>query len=175
MGRHSSFLTPKMYLWIFCTCDVISLVIQAIGGGVASSASDDDKAQMDTGTHIMVGGIVFQLASITLFVVCAVDFLWRVLRRGSGVLRDFVPLIGAMVFSMVCIYIRSIYRTVELLQGWTGYLITHEVYFVVLDGVMMVLAVVVFNVFHPGWLLPEKEDSKLEEKGSTSRFAMEMS
>lgn len=47
------------------------------------------------------------------------------------------------------IYVRSIYRTIELLQGWTGFLITHEVYFVVLDGAMMVLAVGIFNLFHP--------------------------
>jgi hypothetical protein len=58
---------------------------------------------------------------------------------------------------VLCIYVRSIYRTIELLQGWKGYLITHEEYFVALDGAMMVAAVVVFNVVHPGWLLPDQE------------------
>lgn len=66
-----------------------------------------------------------------------------------------MPLLGAMIFSVLCIYVRSIYRTIELLQGWRGYLITHEKYFIALDGAMMVAAVAVFNIIHPGWLLPD--------------------
>lgn len=59
------------------------------------------------------------------------------------------------------IYIRSIYRTIELLQGWTGYLITHEIYFIVLDGTMMVLAVGIFNLIHPAWFsLGDIQDRK---------------
>jgi hypothetical protein len=48
------------------------------------------------------------------------------------------------------IYIRCIYRTVELLGGWSGYIITHEVYFACLDGLPMVIALITFNIFHPG-------------------------
>ena len=109
------------------------------------------------GTHTMVAGIVFQLASITVFVFLAADFVRRTLRLQllQTMTGTIVPLLGAMIFSVVCIYIRSIYRTIELSQGWTGYLITHERYFIVLDGVMMVLAVGIFNIFHPGWLLPK--------------------
>ncbi|RAK96468.1 RTA1 domain-containing protein [Aspergillus ibericus CBS 121593] len=156
-GPASSMLTPKRYLWIFCTCDVVSLVIQAAGGGLASSESDEVNGDTSLGTNIMVAGIVFQLASISIFVICAVDFFRRSVRLGyrqALVNGPLSYLVGAMVFSVVCIYIRSIYRTIELAQGWSGYLITHQTYFIVLDGVMMVLAVAVFNIFHPGWLLP---------------------
>jgi hypothetical protein len=59
-----------MYLWIFCTCDVLSLVIQAIGGGMASSESDQNEDTKPV-TDIMVAGIIFQLVSITVFVVFA--------------------------------------------------------------------------------------------------------
>ena len=45
--------------------------------------------------------------------------------------------------------VRNFYRAVELAQGWHGYLITHEVYFTVLDGTLMVMAVGVFNLFFP--------------------------
>jgi hypothetical protein len=60
----------------------------------------------------------------------------------------------AATFAIVMIYIRSIYRTIELSQGWTGYLITHELYFIVLDAVTMFLCGVIFNIVHPGWFLP---------------------
>lgn len=52
-------------------------------------------------------------------------------------------------FSAFCIIVRNFYRAIELSQGWTGYLITHEVYFAVLDGALMALSVGVFNVFFP--------------------------
>ncbi|KAL2014299.1 hypothetical protein VTN00DRAFT_1824 [Thermoascus crustaceus] len=160
LGRDSSFLSPALYLWIFCTCDIISLVVQAIGGGMASSESNngDDTAP---GTNVMVAGIIFQLVSITVFMVCAADFVRRTMRRGllqnNALKGTMVPLLYAMVFSVVCIYIRSIYRTIELLQGWDGYLITTERFFIALDGVMMVLAVAIFNFIHPGWFMPSAE------------------
>jgi hypothetical protein len=156
LGRESSILSPRLYLWIFCTCDVISLVVQAIGGGMASAAADEVDGNTAPGTHIMVAGIAFQMASITVFMICAADFVRRALQRRllQPLTGTVVPLLVAMVFSVVCIYVRSIYRTIELSEGWSGYLITTERYFIALDGAMMVLAVVVFNVFHPGWLLP---------------------
>jgi hypothetical protein len=170
-GNETSFLKPKLYLWIFCTCDVISLVIQAAGGGIASSESSDPHGNPDSGTHTMVAGIVFQLISISVFVYCTIDFFLRIKRVGQ--LQHFThgplaTLTGAMVLSVVCIYIRSIYRTVELAQGWTGYLITHESYFIGLDGIMMIIAVGVFNLCHPGWLLLSNTEAFLPQYRKTS-------
>ncbi|KAF2137940.1 uncharacterized protein K452DRAFT_216069, partial [Aplosporella prunicola CBS 121167] len=152
MGRSSSPISEKMYLIIFVTCDVVSLVVQAVGGAMASIASQSDPPK-DTkpGTNIMVAGIVFQMASITLFCCFFVLFLWRVRRRTLS-LRIKV-LIAATTLSIFVIYIRSVYRTIELAQGWDGYLITHEGYFVSLDGAMMVIAVAVFNLVHPAYFL----------------------
>ena len=151
VGPHSSPIAPKTYLWIFCSCDVLSLVVQAVGGGMASVASGEANGNTKPGTDIMVAGILFQLASISIFVALLIMFLLRV--RHARFPWNLKLLVGAMIFSVVMIYIRSIYRSIELLQGWNGYLITHQIYFVVLDAVLMVLAVSVFNVLNPGWLL----------------------
>lgn len=126
---------------------------------MASAAANKVHGNTAPGTHIMVAGIVFQLFSITLFVLCAADFIRRTMRRRllPQLTGSVIPLLAGMVLSVLCIYVRSIYRTVELLQGWKGFLITHEKYFVALDGAMMVVAVAVFNVLHPGWLLPGQE------------------
>jgi hypothetical protein len=168
-GPESSFLSPKLYLWIFCTCDVISLVIQAAGGGLASSASNG-KGDTKPGTNTMVAGIVFQLVSISVFVYCAIDFLRRTTRAGlikMGKMDSTNCIVFAMIISVVFIYIRSIYRVVELAQGWTGYIITHEVFFIALDGVMMIVAVGIFNIFHPGWLLPSYDSFTLPKHQSS--------
>ena len=106
----------------------------------------------------MVGGIVFQMASITVFVGFFVEFLRRVRSQKKSLGTKINVLIAATAFSCTMIYMRSIYRTIELLQGWTGYLITHEPYFIGLDAVMMLLAVSIFNIIHPGLCLPQSRN-----------------
>jgi len=152
VGRDSSLLSPRMYVIIFSSFDVISLVIQAIGGGSASVA-DQRGTSTKAGTHIMVAGILFQLATMLVFVVFALDFV----RRSAGMEKPGATskCIYALGFSILVIVIRSIYRSIELLQGWSGYLITHERYFIALDGAMMVLAVGVYNIVDPAVLLPK--------------------
>ena len=62
-------------------------------------------------------------------------------------------LLFATRFSKACIIISNFYCAIELSQGWNRYLITHEPYFCVLYGALVVLAVVVFNVVHQAWNL----------------------
>ncbi|KAI9848235.1 MAG: hypothetical protein M1838_000624 [Thelocarpon superellum] len=153
VGPHTSPISPRTYLFIFCTCDVISLVVQAVGGGLASVASNSINGNTKPGTNAMVAGIVFQMASITVFLYFFVTFCLRA--QMSTQPSKLKVLLVACCFSVTAIYIRSIYRTIELAQGWSGYLITHESYFIGLDGAMMIFAVTIFNVVHPGWFLSE--------------------
>lgn len=155
LGRASSILSAKWYTIIFCTCDVVSLIIQAVGGAMASMA--DTNEEQDRGTDIMEGGIGFQLATMTLFGVLLGDFARRIYGSKFGlrgaVTRELKLVLIAITISFVMIYIRSIYRTIELAQGWRGYLITHEGYFIGLDAAIMVVAVAVFVPIDPAVML----------------------
>jgi O-antigen/teichoic acid export membrane protein len=101
----------------------------------------------------MVAGIVFQLASILVFTTFFIYVLYRAKNLGIQHLNN--PrvrwIVAATAFSVTCVVIRSIYRTIEMLQGWRGYLMTTERYFIALDGSLMVAAVAIFNVINPGW------------------------
>ncbi|GFZ42983.1 hypothetical protein JCM24511_00701 [Saitozyma sp. JCM 24511] len=221
LGSAYSLLKPKWYLITFVSADIISLVLQAIGGGRAAVA-----AKLGTNTHtatqIMLAGILFQLVTMTVFVVLAVDFIARVILRkpyafqlrrsaaaaaesgsasdsetqthtpnGSGIdaeaakststslaghgagagspesesgsesdpaaLRRAEWLLAGVAFASLMIYVRGIYRAIELAQGWSGYLITHEPYFIYLDGLPMVLCYYAFAALHPGFLLPRRQ------------------
>ena len=132
--------------------DILSIVIQAIGGALASKAG----SQTPTGdtapeTHLMIAGIIIQLVSMCGFGFLWVFFVWR----ARSVMRTtkINLLVAATTFSAFCIIVRNFYRAVELSQGREGYLITHEPYFCILDGAIMVLAVVPFNIIHPAWCL----------------------
>lgn len=47
------------------------------------------------------------------------------------------------------IYVRCIYRVLELSEGWRGYLITHEAFILTLDALMVLLSCLTFIPFHP--------------------------
>jgi len=57
-------------------------------------------------------------------------------------------------FSTLCILIRSVYRTIELSNGFEGFIIHQQQLFNWLDGAMIVLALATWNILHPGRLLP---------------------
>ena len=114
----------------------------------------------------MLGGIVFQMIAITIYMILAIEFIFRYLTDKPFQRPDNEPPTGnyfldknmkAMLFgsafSSVAIYVRSIYRTIELTDGWEGRIITTELYFNTMDGAMILLAMYCLNFFHPGRLL----------------------
>lgn len=161
-------VSSRTYLYTFITFDVLSIIIQAIGGGMASSAGGKSPpGNTKPGTHVMMSGIIIQLVSMSIFGILWLVFVWRA--RAEPYSRTLVL---ATTFSAFCIIVRNFYRAIELSQGWKGYLITHEVYFAVLDGALMTLAVSVFNIFFPARYLsgePRPRKSALDRLSSCPR------
>ncbi|KAJ7082390.1 RTA1-like protein [Mycena belliarum] len=173
LGSSYSWLTPKWYTILFLPGDVIALVVQGIGGGMASTA--DDLAGAETGSKVMLGGIGFQFAVIIIFSILSGDFIRRYLcdqpvrgRVGSrGPLTPALKLmLAALVFSTTTLFIRSVYRIIELQDGWNGRIIHTELYFNVLDGGMVVLAIFTLNFAHPGLLLRPASTPALEKNAT---------
>ncbi|KAJ7238139.1 RTA1-like protein [Mycena haematopus] len=185
LGPCYSRLTPRWYTIIFVTCDIVALVIQGAGGGIASSS--DTLSGANLGANIMLAGIVFQFVAIIAYSSLAGDFLRRYHNdsplRGSSVARGVMDtklktMIGALTFSTLVLFIRSIYRIIELATGWNGRIIHTEVYFNVLDGGMVILAIFTINFAHPGRLLEPPRDKYLtkaetQSQGSSMREMME--
>ncbi|KAJ7245613.1 RTA1 like protein-domain-containing protein [Mycena haematopus] len=130
-------MSPKLYMIVFLSCDVISLVIQAIGGGMAATAVNQRK-NPNLGGNVMLGGIVLQMVAISVFVLCASEFLLRYLNNRPLVpsSKTQVPLspkiklfVCALGLTTTCLFIRAVYRVIELSDGWTGRIIHTQVYF----------------------------------------------
>ncbi|KAG9945505.1 RTA1-domain-containing protein, partial [Aureobasidium melanogenum] len=157
-GPGVSPIRPVWYLWIFCTVDIISLVIQAVGGGSAAVAfNSTPPGNTKVGTDIMVAGIDFQLASVIVFSILFFLFLYRAALKlrlpAFKNDRNMKLLVLVTSFSILLIIMRSIYRTIELAGGWTGRVIETERYFIALDGAPMAALVIAFNILHPGVLI----------------------
>ena len=78
-GPEYSVLKPKLYTWIFITCDAFGFVTQLVGGGVSSSATNGKGSQstVNLGNDIMIAGIAFQAVTMAIAGILAIVFMVR--------------------------------------------------------------------------------------------------
>lgn len=82
-------MKPKLYTIVFVSFDLLSLVLQAIGGALAATAK---PGHSQNGTHIMIGGLICQVLSMVLFIIVWGDFALRTRRaKFSGALSRTAP------------------------------------------------------------------------------------
>ncbi|GKT42436.1 sphingoid long-chain base transporter RSB1 [Colletotrichum spaethianum] len=173
-GPDNSRIPPKWYTGIFIPCDLISLVFQAVGGALASVANHR-REPTRTGDNIMIAGLAFQVFTMLILMLVAADFALRIHRRArrahlpnlSAALdnhpamvrlrasRRFKAFLSALALATVCIFVRCVFRVVELSGGWTGPLMGRQGLFVGFEGVMVAAAVLALNLFHPAFCSKE--------------------
>lgn len=159
----------------------------------------------------MLAGISFQLAIVSIFFFVTTEFYWRYFTdrplRGKktsstprssetlaenerGAITGKMVLVNfGLLFTTLLLWIRAVYRVIELADGWNGRIISTEVYFSecsprkhfiilnadsqhslfldALDAMMVVLSMICWNFIHPGFFLPPKYNSDIAEKKAT--------
>lgn len=152
-----SLLKPRTYTLLFIGCDIVSLVLQAVGGAIAAVA--DDRVKIRKGSNIMVGGLSAQVASLLLFMGLSLEFGHRCwvhqdqlnpkhARLYSS--RHFKVFLVSLALATICIFVRSVFRVAELSAGFGGKLANDEVTYMILEGAMIVIASVTLTIMHPG-------------------------
>ncbi|KAK3623659.1 hypothetical protein LTR56_009609 [Elasticomyces elasticus] len=180
-GPDFSRLSPARYTQIFISCDVFSIILQAVGGALASVA--ETMSLLEVGDNIMIAGLATQVFTLVIFGILAADYglsIWRNRTQlnphtiGLRSSRRFKLFIVALWIAYLGILIRCIYRVAELAGGWVDNPILRNQYlFIVLDGCAVALAALVLNVWHPGYCFPRKHQAALTtsekfDKGDTT-------
>ncbi|KAF3049685.1 hypothetical protein E8E11_010144 [Didymella keratinophila] len=153
-------LKPKLYTYIFVGCDLLALILQAIGGALAATAKD--KRGSDQGVRVMIAGLISQVVTMAWFLALWADFVIRHRRaRGRTTIKlgmyealeasdGFKWFQWSLFVATGLIFVRCVYRVVELWEGFGGHLANHEASFMVFEGPMIILAVGGLTWFHPG-------------------------
>lgn len=157
-GPQYSPLKPRLYPWVFIGCDIGSIVLQAVGGGIAASGGSSNMKLLNAGNSLIVTGIAFQVATMTACGLLVLLYVWRY-RKGApmkGQLNEKsdyqlskeqgnvslgkVKLFGAVVcLAYFTVLIRCIYRLPEMAGGWGNPLMRNEKEFLLLDGMYVYL------------------------------------
>ncbi|KAG9250058.1 RTA1 like protein-domain-containing protein [Emericellopsis atlantica] len=159
-GESISRIKPRTYTTFFVGCDIVSLVVQAVGGGIAASTPLTNPHMIDVGTNILVAGLSIQVACLFAFSACSLEFFWRVRKNPSMANPEFTDLVNSKRFKFFLLavlgataflFVRTLFRSVELSEGFAGDLANNEVEFMILDGVMVILASLCLTIWHPGY------------------------
>ncbi|KAI0669853.1 RTA1 like protein [Trametes maxima] len=178
-GQQYSRLSPRLYSKIFFTVDIIALLIQAAGGGLAGG---NGGVIDEIASYIMLGGILDVsnampsiAVSLTIFYALMVEYLvrgiknrplrratesvgaWHTISGNTGAQQSIEKPMKYLAFALCAeatfLWIRGVYRTVELADGWDGKVIHTQSLFIAFDGVMVFLTMLIMNIFHPGRFL----------------------
>ena len=135
--------------------DTIMLVSQARKQGQQSAIANDPK-----GLHIYMGGIGFQQFCIFLFLALAIRLHRKLIAMpASPEKRNGIILLFVNYAVVALITIRIIFRLVEYSSGFESSIPLKEAYQYVFDSAVMMIALVLYNVFHPGRLMPGAESN----------------
>ncbi|KUI72674.1 Sphingoid long-chain base transporter RSB1 [Cytospora mali] len=147
-------------IWLrhfFLGWGIFTLALQAIGSAFAAEGTS--KTEIQEGVNVLVAGLGLQVISILGFFGLYYRFMFRVNRnrefldpRFSAVYhstRFEMALLGIQV-ALVLILTRTAARMAQLLSGLDSTFSQSQVYLVVLDGILVLLAAIILTIFTPG-------------------------
>lgn len=143
IGAEYSRIPANYYTWIFIACDLLALILQGAGGGVAATA-DSGSSLQGTGNNLMMAGIVWQVFTLMVFAVLASEYARNAFINRAHFSQSVINLLSslrfrlflsAIVLAFFTVFIRCIYRIAEMAGGWENSIMQDETDFIVLDGV----------------------------------------
>lgn len=137
LGPQHARFQPRLYYWIFIPCDILSLILQAIGGALSSTSSGGSKTAVD----VSIAGLSFQVFTLCVFIALAFEYAYRwfrarrAIQQPTPLSRSFKVFVFFLSLAVILILIRCAYRIDELSDGYNGPLIHDEGLFIGLEGV----------------------------------------
>ncbi|KAI0851876.1 RTA1-domain-containing protein [Daldinia vernicosa] len=134
---------------VFVGGDVISLFFQSSGGGLMVIGGTTSTI----GKYLIIIGLFVQLAFFGAFVVLAGVFHHRMSKAPTS--QASLPQVRwqhylvTLYVTGVMIWVRSLFRVIEYLQGNEGTLSRSEVYLYVFDAALILIAMLWMNWYHP--------------------------
>jgi hypothetical protein len=151
-----------------CSANVRILIQYPGGGLLAKDLTNTTSSTAQTGKFIIVAGLILQFIWFVFFVAVAAVFHYRMIAVPTT--RSLQPdirwkqYLRSIYFVSILIMIRSLVRIIEYVQGYTGYILSHEVFLYLFDALLMLIVMVWMNWKHPSEIsrLLRREGAKMD-------------
>ncbi|EXF80726.1 hypothetical protein CFIO01_13595 [Colletotrichum fioriniae PJ7] len=165
--RSESFspIKPSRLTKTFVIGDILSFIVQIMGAGMLASSST-----MNTGKTVILLGLAVQLMFFGLFVIASAVFHLRVSRHMPPAVMDeeaqagwrrlfsgWRGVMSVLYIASVMIFVRSLFRLAEYVEGNDGVLLGTEAFLYIFDALLMLGVVAITAVFHPAKYVPGKK------------------
>ncbi|KAJ7139035.1 RTA1 like protein-domain-containing protein [Mycena epipterygia] len=164
--KHVGGISAQRLSLCFVLLDVTAFVMQAAGG---TMINNDTPRLALLGIHIYMGGIGLQQFFILGFFALVVRFHYKMNRLGGS--TEWKRPLYTMYISIALITLRIVFRLIELSSGVYSAITMHEAPFYCLEAAPMFIALLIWNVSHPGQVLvgPDSEFPIKEKKSKKSK------
>jgi len=156
-----SIVPVKWMTRFFIMGDIIAFLSQCAGGAIqASASSSGNVSKQQVGSDVVMGGLGVQILFFTFYIVTVIIAHVRLtklkIEQSPGARLSWFWMILAVYAVSLLILIRCVFRLIEYHGGYSGPIMTTEVYSYCLDALPMLLVMVILNICHPSYAIPSK-------------------
>lgn len=128
---------PRFITFIFVPCDVLSLVLQGVGGALSAAAYTVDETKV--GVDVSKAGLIFQVITLVFFIALSSDFLFALQRshkkREAKLEKPLKTMVSWLSVATMLILARCLFRIYELKDGYFAPAFRDEGTFIALESV----------------------------------------
>ncbi|KAE8418007.1 RTA1 like protein-domain-containing protein [Aspergillus pseudocaelatus] len=151
-GQHHSWVSPHWMTKIYVFVDIACILTQFMGAGLMTSK---DMSKMAESKALIVGGLLTQLIAVTAFIFSCGYVHYRLRLDCVVVSLRWERVFVAIEIAAVLLFVRSIVRAFEYLQGSGGFVVSHEIFVYAFDAMPMWIIMALLLVFHPQRVVQE--------------------
>ncbi|KAI9329220.1 RTA1 like protein-domain-containing protein [Zopfochytrium polystomum] len=144
-------LKPKLISVVFVGFDVLSFFVQGGASGIIVSAGTNLNT-LNIGIKVLIVGLMIQVVSFLGFLALGAAFYFRARAAGRADPRSeqWLPIFGVEAVCGVLVFVRSVFRVIELWEGFDGTIAKIEWLMYVFDPGFMAVVVYLLAWYHPG-------------------------
>ncbi|KAK5688040.1 hypothetical protein LTS10_000018 [Elasticomyces elasticus] len=149
-GEEMLFIRRAWFTKLLVSSSVLSFLLQVIGSGIILRSWTGYS--YNSGKAAIIAGLAVQIVSLGMYISVVAMFYTRLALSPTQCsyslpCKKHVLALGCV---SILIFIRSIVRMVDYLQGWRGLFSHYEVFFYVFDAAMILIAMAILNIIHTG-------------------------
>lgn len=141
---------------IFLITDIISIIIQGIGGSIlATAASNGNTIQFNKGRTVMLAGLAIQMCFVILFMTIVL-YAYKTMLNTIEIHKKINLSLLIIVITMILLIGRNAYRLAEFQIGnfTSGYVNENEAWYYIFETTLMSIDVLLLAIYDLTKLIP---------------------